>query len=155
MPSILLVAHAPLATSLLAVARHAYVDCAGQVAAVDVPAGAGLEQAQSQIEASLATLPDPDVLLLTDAFGATPTNAALNVAAKAGQGQRRRVVSGVNVPMLWRTLCYGHLQLDELVVRAADGGRQGIMQVTNPRRQNQNNQPQPPTADDPDANPDQ
>jgi mannose PTS system EIIA component len=107
MPSILLVAHAPLATSLLAVARHAFADCSRQVAAVDVPPGASLEQAQSQIDAALATLPEPDVLILVDAFGATPSNAALNVAATAAPDQRRQVVTGVNVPMLWRTLCYG------------------------------------------------
>lgn len=155
MPSILLVAHAPLATSLLAVARHAFADCSRQVVAVDVPPGASLEQAQSQIDAALAALPDPDVLILADAFGATPSNAALNVASNAGVGQRRCVVTGVNVPMLWRTLCYGDLPLDELVTRAADGGRQGIMQAAQARRQNQSNQPQRPTTDDPDANPDQ
>jgi len=155
MPSILLVAHAPLAASLLAVARHAYADCCAQVAAVDVASGASLEQAQSQIDAALAALPEPDVLILADAFGATPCNAALNAAADAGEGRRWRVVTGVNVPMLWRTLCYGHLPLDELVTRAADGGRHGIMQVAHPRRQDQPNQPQRPTTDDPDANPDQ
>lgn len=155
MPSILLVAHAPLATSLLEVARHAFADCSRQVAAVDVPPGASLETAQSQIHVALATLPGLEVLILADAFGATPSNAALNVAATAANGQRWRVVTGVNVPMLWRTLCYGHLPLDELVTRAADGGRQGIMQVAHPSRQNQPNQPQRPTTDDPDANPDQ
>lgn len=158
MPSILLVAHAPLATSLLAVARHAFADCSRQVAAVDVSSAASLEQAQQQVGAALATLPDPDVLILCDAYGATPSNAALNVAASAAPGQRRRVVAGVNVPMLWRTLCYAHLSLDELVTRAADGGRQGIMQVANPRPpgpQQQPNPPQQPTADDPDADSDQ
>lgn len=158
MPSILLVAHAPLATSLLAVARHAFADCGRQVTAVDVPSGASLEQAQQQVGAALAALPDRDVLILADAFGATPSNAAVNVASNAADGQRRRVVTGVNVPMLWRTLCYGHLPLDELVTRAAEGGQQGIMQVGNPRLpglQNQPNPPQPPTTDDPDADPDQ
>lgn len=156
MPSILLVAHAPLATSLLEVARHAFADCGGQLAVVDVPPGASLETAQGQIAAALNTLPGPEVLILADAFGATPSNAALNVAATAAEGQRWRVVTGVNVPMLWRTLCYGHLPLDELVTRAADGGRQGIMQVAHSRRQDQPNQPQrPPPTDDPDSNPDQ
>lgn len=148
MASILLVAHAPLASALLAVARHAFSDCAGQVSALDVPANVGLEEAAAQISAALAALPGPEVLVITDAFGATPCNAALAVV----DGVHARVVAGVNVPMLWRTLCYAHLPLGELVTRAVDGGRQGIMQVASPRRQNQ---PMPPPTHDPDANPDQ
>lgn len=148
MASILLVAHAPLATSLRDVARHAYSDCGGTVAAVDVPAGASLEAATVLVLAGLRSLPGDEVLVLADAFGATPCNAAL----AATDGVHARVVAGVNVPMLWRTLCYGHLPLGELVTRAADGGRHGIMQVANPRRQNQPNRP---GSDDPDANQDQ
>ncbi len=148
MASILLVAHAPLASALLAVARHAYADCGGQLGALDVAADIGLKEAADQVTAALAALPGPEVLVITDAFGATPCNAAL----AAADGVHARVVTGVNVPLLWRTLCYAHLPLGELVTRAVDGGRQGIMQVSNPRRQNQ---PNPPPNDDPDANPDQ
>ena len=42
---------------------------------------------------------------------------------------RARVVAGVNVPMLWRALCYADEPLEELVTRAVDGGTQGVMQV--------------------------
>lgn len=148
MPSILLVAHAPLATALLAVARHAYADCSRDVAAVDVPAAAGLEEATALVQAALQGLPETEVLVLTDAFGATPCNAAL----AAVDGIHARVATGVNVPMMWRSLCYAHLPLGELVTRAVDGGRQGIMQVASPRRQNQPNRP---PADDPDQHQDQ
>lgn len=148
MASILLVAHDPLASALQAVARHAFADCGRELAAVNVPPSATLEDAEAQISAAVAALPGPEVLLLADVFGATPCNAALNVA----DGVRVRVVAGLNVPMLWRTLCYANLPLAELVTRAVDGGRQGIMQVASPRRQNQ---PKPPSSDDPDSNPDQ
>lgn len=148
MASILLVAHAPLASALQAVARHAYSECSQTLAAVDVEPSADLEQAQEQIAAALAALPGDEVLILVDAFGATPCNAALAVA----DGVRARVVVGANVPMLWRTLCYAHLSLSDLVARAVDGARQGIMQVAAPRRQNQPNRP---PSDDPDANTDQ
>ncbi len=148
MASVLLVAHAPLASAMLDVARHAYADCGGSVRAVDVPADLGLEGTSALVASALGELPGPEVLVLVDAFGATPCNAALAVA----DGVRARVVTGMNVPMLWRTLCYAHLPLGELVVRAADGARQGVMQVAAPRRQNQ---PNPPPSDDPDAHPDQ
>ncbi len=148
MPSILLVAHAPLASALLAVARHAYADCNRVVAAVDVPAAANLEDATGLVKAALQQLPGAEVLVLTDAFGATPSNAAL----AATDGVHARVVTGINVPMVWRSLCYGHLSLGELVTRAVDGGRQGIMQVASPRRQNQSNRS---ATDDPDPHSDQ
>ncbi|KPF47860.1 PTS fructose transporter subunit IIA [beta proteobacterium AAP121] len=148
MASILLVAHAPLASALLAVARHAYAECGCAVVPVDVPASASLESATAQVTQALQALPSGEVLVLADAFGATPCNAAL----AAANGVSARVVTGVNVPMVWRVLCYGHLPLAELVTRAVDGGRQGIMQVATPRRQNQ---PQRPLSDDPEHHPDQ
>jgi mannose PTS system EIIA component len=151
MAVILLVAHAPLASAMLAVARHAYADCGSIVRAIDVPADMGLEQTTAQLTAVLHDLqrtPDDEVLVLVDAFGATPCNAAL----AAADGVRVRIVTGMNVPMLWRTLCYAHLPLSELLTRAVDGARQGVMQVATPRRQNQPNRP---PSDDPDANPDQ
>jgi PTS system ascorbate-specific IIA component len=149
MAALLLVAHAPLASSLHEVAQHVYSDCASRLVAVDVPASADLDLAQARIEQALLALPDTEVLIMADAFGATPCNAALKVAAAT---PRVRVVVGVNVPMLWRTLCYADLPLAELVTRAVDGARQGVMQVAPPRRQDQPNRP---PSDDPDANPDQ
>lgn len=137
MSSILLVAHAPLASALLAVARHAYPECGAQLRAVDVPASASQDAASALVVAALLELPDPEVLVLVDAFGATPSTAALAVV----NGVQGRVVTGVNVPMVWRALCYRELSLGELVTRAVDGGRQGIMQVASPRRQNQPNRP--------------
>ena len=135
MPSILLVAHTPLASSLQAVAQHAFTECGRELAAVDILADDTLAEAEARIAQAVDALPQREVLLLVDVFGATPCNAALNVA----DGTRCRVVTGVNVPMLWRTLCYAHLPLDELVARAVDGGRNGVMQVAAPRRQNQPN----------------
>lgn len=137
-----------MASALLAVARHAYAECAQQVSAVDVPPSASLEEATALVTAALHALPEDEVLVLADAFGATPSNAAL----AASDGEPVRVVTGVNVPMLWRTLCYVQLPLGELVTRAVDGGRQGIMQVATPRRQNQPNRP---LSDDPDQHSDQ
>jgi len=148
MASLLLVAHAPLATSLQAVARHAFAECSAEVAAVDVHPGASLEQIESDIAAALAHMPGSEVLILVDVFGASPCNAALTVS----DGVRSRVVAGVNVAMLWRSLCYSQLPLLDLVARAVDGGRQGIMQVASPRRQNQTNRP---PSHDSDANSDQ
>jgi len=133
MPAILIIAHAPLASSLQAVAAHVYPDCGRQLAALDVDPAASPEQVVVQAREALAALGGSEALILVDVFGATPSNAALEVA----DGVHVRVVAGVNVPMLWRTLCYSTLGLDELVARAVAGGSQGVMQVGAVRQQNQ------------------
>lgn len=133
MPAILILAHAPLASSLRTVAAHVYPDCGNGLFAVDVDPGASAEQVEALVRERLAALVQGDVLILADVFGATPCNVALRVA----DGVHVRVVAGVNVPMLWRTLCYAHEPLDALVARAVAGATQGVMQVAVPRRQNQ------------------
>lgn len=148
MAAVLLVAHAPLATSLQAVAGHVYPECSSRLAAVDVAAEASAEQVLAQVRAALAARSESEVLILTDVFGATPCNAAM----AAADGARARVVAGVNVPMLWRALCYADQPLDELVTRAVAGAAQGVMQVAVPRRQNQ---PAPPGRHDQDPHPHQ
>lgn len=137
MAALLIIAHAPLASSLQAVAQHVYPDCGRQLAALDVEPSTTPEQVAVQANEALAALGGGEALILTDVFGATPCNAALEVA----DGTRVRVVAGVNVPMLWRTLCYAQLPLDELVARAVAGGSQGVMQVGAPKRQNQASSP--------------
>lgn len=134
MTAVLIVAHAPLATALRAVAQHAYPECASGLAAVDVGPDTQLADVESEVRAALQSFNGQDVLILSDVFGATPCNVALQVA----DGIRVRVVAGVNVPMMWRTLCYTKESLESLVSRAIVGASQGIMQVATPRPQNQN-----------------
>ena len=63
------------------------------------------------------------VLLLTDAFGSTPSNIANRLSALHGSP----VVSGVNIPMLVRIFNYPRLGIDELAATAVEGGRRGIV----------------------------
>jgi mannose PTS system EIIA component len=133
MPALLLIAHAPLASSLKAVAGHVYPDCSRRLVALDVAPGASPDDVEAEARALLATLDQPEALILADVFGATPCNVALKVA----DGSKIRVVTGVNVPMVWRALCYADEPLEALVTRALAGATQGVMQVAAPKRQNQ------------------
>lgn len=63
------------------------------------------------------------VLLLTDIFGATPSNVALKLL----QPGRIEGVAGVNLPMLLRALTYREKDLETLVTRTVAGGRDGVM----------------------------
>lgn len=139
MTQLLIVAHAPLASALKAVAVHAFPDCAARVQALDV----GPEESAAEVEMRLRALLDgQESLVLTDAFGATPCNGALRVA----DGVRVKVVSGVNVPMLWRSVCYGAEPLSSLASLACGGAVQGVMQLGASRPQNQ--VASPPRIDD-------
>ncbi|HMW23218.1 MAG TPA: PTS fructose transporter subunit IIA [Burkholderiaceae bacterium] len=137
MARILILAHAPLASALLAVARHAFPDCADRVQALDVVADVGPEVTEARARELLALDAEEDdsddVLILTDVFGATPSN----VAQRLSDGSRVRAIAGVNVPMLWRAINYGGLPLDEVVSRSMVGGTQGVLAVTSTRPQNQ------------------
>lgn len=135
MVDLLIVAHAPLASALRAVAQHAFTEAARTVAALDVAPDETPETIERRIRAALPA--SGEVLLLTDVFGATPCNAAMRVA----DGKRVRIVTGVNVPMLWRALGYAHEPLEALVARAVDGATQGVMQVAISRPQNQSIKP--------------
>ncbi|HUP93159.1 MAG TPA: PTS fructose transporter subunit IIA [Solimonas sp.] len=68
------------------------------------------------------------VLMLTDAFGSTPSN----IANKLMANERTRVVSGVNLPMLVRILNYPSAKLPEMTQNAVDGGQRGIIACPRP-----------------------
>jgi PTS system ascorbate-specific IIA component len=134
---LLIIAHAPLASALRDVAQHTFPECAARIQALDVSPDMAPEAVEEMARAALSLVRHPQALVLTDVFGATPCN----VAQRLADGVQVRVVTGVNVPMLWRTLCYGEESLDNLVARALAGATQGVMPVGSTRPQNQATQP--------------
>jgi len=115
---ILIIAHAPLANALRDCALHVFPDCSAEVLAMDVPPHEAPEDSLSAARLLLAAEPESDTLVLTDVTGATPAN-----------GPNTRLVAGVNLPMLLRTVCYRHESLDQLTERAMDGGTQGVCRL--------------------------
>ena len=137
MPGLLIIAHAPLASSLKAVASHTFPDCAARLEALDVPPEMPLEEIETRARELLQQVRNPEAIIFTDVFGATPCN----VAQRLGDGVQVKVIAGVNVPMLWRSLCYADEPLDAVVARAVAGATQGVMQVATSRPQNQTFKP--------------
>ena len=133
MNSILIVAHAPLASALRQCALHVFPDCAAGLAALDVQANLPPEETAAQARVLMQQLGANGVLVLADVFGATPCN----VAQKLVDGVQAKLVCGVNLPMLLRTVCYRNESLEALVARALVGGTQGVMQVAITAPQNQ------------------
>jgi len=123
---ILLLAHAPLAHALRECALHVFADCGDSVLALDVLPHAKPEDSLAQALQLLQPLGQTPTLVLTDVFGATPSNIAQQLVQQCPQ---MRLVTGVNLPMLLRAVCYRAEPLDALVQRAVVGGTQGVMQV--------------------------
>jgi len=133
MPGLLIIAHSPLASSLKAVAQHTFPDCGRRLEALDVLPEETIEEIEVRARILLGQVSNPDALIFTDVFGATPCN----VAQRLADGVHVKVIAGVNVPMLWRSLCYADESLDAVVARAVAGATQGVMQVATSRPQNQ------------------
>jgi PTS system ascorbate-specific IIA component len=137
MSGLFLIAHEPLASALKCAAQHCFPEAIATLQALDVNARQTPEEIEAQARILLQVAQDGDergeVLILTDVFGATPCNTVQRLA----DGQRVKVVTGVNLPMLWRALNYSRESLDTLITRAVAGGSQGIMQIATSRPQNQ------------------
>ena len=137
MAGLLIIAHAPLASALKAAAGHAFPEAMERVAALDVTPQLTPEEIEAQarvlLEQALSVPGRREALILTDVFGATPSN----IAQRLADGVRVKIVTGANVPMLWRTINYADEPIDMLVARALAGATQGVMQVAPARPQNQ------------------
>ncbi len=143
MTGIVLIAHSPLASALERCVEHVY-SCEPGIAkanlrALDVEPGAAVD---ALIDQAVMLVKEVDsgsgVLVLTDAFGATPGN----LAARLNDPGRVTVIAGVNLPMLLRAVCYRGSSLADVVEKALAGGQQGMMQVATPTVQNQGYKPQ-------------
>jgi PTS system ascorbate-specific IIA component len=130
---ILIIAHAPLASAMRSAVLHVFPDVEMGVLALDVPPSESPDITREQASLLLAQLATPNTLVLTDVFGATPCN----IAQKIVDGVHSKLVAGVNLPMLLRTVNYRHESLDVLAARALAGGTQSIMQVAVTVPQNQ------------------
>jgi PTS system mannose-specific IIA component len=133
----MIIAHAPLASALKAVAEHAFPDCVRTLVALDVERDASIEEVEAKARLLLERVRTPEALIFTDVFGATPCN----IAQRLGDGTQVRVIAGVNVPMLWRSLNYTSEPLEAVVMRAMAGATQGVMQVATSKPQNQSLKP--------------
>jgi len=65
------------------------------------------------------------VVILTDIYGATPSN----IATKLLKPGRVEGIAGVNLPMLLRVLTYREKDMASVIQRAISGGCDGVMQM--------------------------
>ena len=118
---IFIVAHAPLAQALKACAMHVYPECAAEVLALDVRADDTPEQSLQAAQQLWVDVPN-------GVLGATPAN----VAQRWARDRKAKIIAGVNLPMLLRSVCYRHEPIEGLVQRAMTGGALGVVEISPP-----------------------
>jgi PTS system ascorbate-specific IIA component len=124
MVGILLVTHNGLGDSLLDCVRHVLRTLPAHLRSLSVHEDDDPEQKEAEGRALIAELDQGDgVLLLTDMFGATPSN----IARRLCRSDRVAGVAGVNLPMLLRITCCCDKPLAEMARRALEGGRECIV----------------------------
>ena len=123
---ILLITHEGIGSALVASATRLLGQLPLRAEALEVPYDADAEALLPIASAAVRRVDGgAGVLVLTDLYGATPSNLAAKVA-QLGTSVRR--ISAVNLPMLLRIMNYAELDLDELPAVAAAGARNGVIQ---------------------------
>ena len=74
------------------------------------------------------------VLILTDMIGSTPSNIAKEFSCY----KNVKIVSGVNLSMLLNIFNYPDLNLNNLMIKALEGGRDGVLEIKDERKKTTN-----------------
>lgn len=120
---ILLMTHPGVGAALLATASRLLAVCPTRIRCLDVPVDANTDTILMQASKEMLDLDDGEgVLVLTDAYGSTPSN----IACRLAEDHYAKVVSGLNLPMLIRVFNYFTEDLDTLSRKAVKGGIRGI-----------------------------
>ena len=122
---ILLVTHPGIGASILAVATALMRQLPLRAEAFEVPLDADLETLLPRASSAVRRVDSGEgVLVLTDLYGASPSNLAGQLA-RLGTPVRR--VSALSLPMLLRVMNYAEQGLDQLPATAAAGTRNGAI----------------------------
>ena len=122
---VLLVTHKGIGTALIGVATKLLPRLPLKTEAFEVAYDDDPDAVLPAASAALRRVDGGDgVLVLTDLYGATPSNVAARLA-RLGTPVRR--VSAASLPMLLRVMNYAELGLDDLPAVAAAGARTGVV----------------------------
>lgn len=126
MLGLLLITHDTLGESLIQCACHVLNRRPDQLMQLGVAAGDDPKDLLPLARQLLALVDKGEgVLILTDIYGATPSN----LAAKLLDAGRIEGLAGVNLPMLLRAINYRDKGMETLLARATGGGRDGVLNM--------------------------
>jgi PTS system mannose-specific IIA component len=122
--ALLIITHAPFGEAALEATFGTLGTLPVPTRILDIQPDCDLEQERHHARSLLKELDQGDgVLLLTDLYGATPSNIACSLM---GGEHQLILVSGLNLAMLIRVMNYAEEDLPGLADKAVNGGRGGI-----------------------------
>lgn len=128
MVTILVIAHSEIANSLISCAEHILAKRVANLYIVPVKKTEDTEYILNKTKEFISKVGSgQEILILTDLFGATPSNIAARLVKK-GQVE---LITGVNMPMLIRAIAYANRGLKLCIEKAVDGGKNGIIHLAN------------------------
>lgn len=134
MIGILIISHEQLGASLIDCIIHILGERPPLLVNHIVSSAEGPDSGLVRLQATLKQLDQGGgVLILTDIFGATPSNIARNLIRSG----RVECLAGLNLPMLLRAVQYRHQPLPQLIDKVLAGGRESIFQIS-PENSNAN-----------------
>ena len=120
---VLIITHDQLGEVLLHNTKHILGVCPLQTHTLNVPFNADPDELLGTAQELVTALDEGDgVLVLTDLYGATPSNIAHRLLTLPSV----KIVTGVNMPMMIRIMNYPGLHIENLAETAIDGGKEGI-----------------------------
>ena len=126
MIGILLITHEDLGECLIRCATHIMGDSQPQLMHINVFIQDDPKLVIDKARRLICELDSGDgVLVLSDIYGATPSNIACQLITPG----KIDCVSGVNLPMLVRALTYRNEPLLKMIEKALDGGKSGVMHI--------------------------
>jgi PTS system ascorbate-specific IIA component len=126
MIGILLITHDTLGESLIQCVSHVLNKRPEQLLQLGVAAGDDPKDLLPLAQQLLKLVDTGEgVLVLTDIYGASPSN----LAAKLLKPGKVEALAGVNLPMLLRAVNSRDKGMDNLLTRATGGGRDGVLNM--------------------------
>jgi mannose PTS system EIIA component len=122
---ILLLTHPGIGTALRAVVQKVMGNPTLPIEVLEVPFDAPLDELSMRARGTLDRLHGGEgVLILTDLYGASPSNLAARLESTPVPVRR---VSGLSLPMLLRVMNYPEQNLEALASTAVTGARSGVV----------------------------
>jgi PTS system mannose-specific IIA component len=119
---IVIVAHGGLAPELKRAAEHVVGPQAAMIAISVGPEDDRTARTREICDAADAVDAGDGVVVVTDMFGGSPSNLSL----RACRPSNRKILTGVNLPMLIKLTKSRHMPVEDAVDRAAEAGRRYI-----------------------------
>lgn len=120
-----IITHNSIGKDILATASDIFGSLPMPVKVMSISPDGSYEQNLAAAERQVLDLDSGDgVLVLTDIYGATPSNIAMKIA----KGKNISVVTGINLPMVVRVFNYSQLSLPKIVAKATSAGHDSIIE---------------------------